>query len=138
MAHLPAVLPLDRAAHAFNNLDMNSGFILAASIGLALMALLGAALDVLRASRWTWIGMVAVAGGATYGGCVSITPKWWASGEASVAFFQTFFVVWCWGAYTLAGAALVITPVLRVARRKRRGISRGCTRIRIDFRSSLF
>jgi hypothetical protein len=72
----------------------------------------------LRAGRWTWIGMVAVAGLAAYRGCVSITPKWWASGEASVAFFQMFFVIWCWGAYTLAAAALIPNPIVRVTLRK--------------------
>jgi hypothetical protein len=36
-----------------------------------------------------------------------------------------FFIIWCWGTYTLAGAALVLTPIVRVARRRRGEINRG-------------
>ena len=115
-AHLPVVLILDRFSNLFRTIHV--GMIVTVVIGAILLALVGVALDTLRTSRWTWLGMIVVAGIATWVGVANITPKWWARGEASVVFWTMFFLSWCWGVYALAAAAIVFTPLVRLLRRR--------------------
>ena len=113
-AHLPVVLVLDSTTSAFNDIDL--GMIVVVVLGTALMTLTGMAMDVLRVSRWIWLGMIVVVVAAAVIGVWSITPKWWAQGEASLIFFTMFFVAWCWGLYFLAGGALAVAAMVRLVR----------------------
>ena len=116
-ANLLVVLVLDRMG-AFNHFDRELAFALAVAGGAALLALVGLAMDVLRVSRRALLGMIAVVIAATVFGVVSITPKWRAAGEASDIFLTMFFVGWSWGVHALAAAALAVTPVARLVRRR--------------------